>query len=201
VQAAAARIEREKSHLMKVLQTELPGVLLIEPDVYRDDRGFFLESYHARTYGEAGITATFVQDNHSRSARGTVRGLHAQRRRPQGKLVRVLQGEIFDVVVDIRRGSPTFGRWLGVTLSAENFLQCYIPPNFAHGFCALSDWVEFEYKCTDFFDPADEIRVLWNDPEIGIVWPVSAPVLSDKDRAGQRLSVLMDTLPAYGVQP
>ncbi len=183
---------------MKVLRTELPGVLLIEPDVYRDDRGFFLESYHARKYAEAGIAVTFVQDNHSRSARGTLRGLHAQRRRPQGKLVRVLRGEIFDVVVDIRRGSPTFGRWVGVTLSAENFLQCYIPPNFAHGFCALSEWVEFEYKCTDFYDPADEIRLLWNDPDIGIAWPVGTPVLSDKDRAAQPLAAVMDSLPEYG---
>jgi len=186
---------------MKVLQTELPGVLLIEPDVYRDDRGFFLESYHARKYAEAGIRVTFVQDNHSRSARGTLRGLHAQRRRPQGKLVRVLQGELFDVAVDIRRGSPTFGRWLGLTLSAENFLQCYIPPNFAHGFCALSDCVEFEYKCTDFYDPADEIRLLWNDPDIGIVWPVSAPTLSDKDRAAQPLAALTPILPTYGQGP
>jgi len=186
---------------MKVLQTELPGVLVIEPDVYRDDRGFFLESYHAEKYAEAGIAGPFVQDNHSRSARGTVRGLHAQRRRPQGKLVRVLQGEIFDVVVDIRRGSPTFGRWVGIKLTAENFLQCYIPPNFAHGFCALSDWVEFEYKCTDFYDPTDEIRLLWNDPDIGIAWPVSAPVLSAKDRAAQPLAALTHMLPTYGPVP
>jgi dTDP-4-dehydrorhamnose 3,5-epimerase len=186
---------------MKILQTELAGVLVVEPDVYRDDRGFFLESYHARKYADAGIAATFVQDNHSRSARGTVRGLHAQRRRPQGKLVRVVQGEIFDVVVDIRRGSPTFGRWVGVNLSAENFLQCYIPPNFAHGFCALSDWAEFEYKCTDFYDPADEIRVLWSDPDIGIVWPVSMPLLSEEDRAAAPLAALTEFLPVYGAGP
>jgi dTDP-4-dehydrorhamnose 3,5-epimerase len=183
---------------MKFQQTELPGVVVIEPDVYRDDRGFFLETYHARKYAEAGIPARFVQDNHSRSARGTVRGLHAQRRRPQGKLVRVLQGEIFDVVVDIRRGSPTFGRWIGVDLSAENFRQCYVPPNFAHGFCVLSDWAEFEYKCTDFYDPAEEIRLLWSDPDIGITWPVRTPLLSDKDRAAQPLATLMDVLPVYG---
>ena len=186
---------------MKVWPTDLPGVMVIEPDVYRDDRGFFLESYHARNYAEAGIPGTFVQDNHSRSGRGSVRGLHAQRRRPQGKLVRVLLGEIFDVVVDIRRGSPTFGRWVGVNLSADNFLQCYVPPNFAHGFCAISDWVEIEYKCTDFYDPADEIRLLWDDPDIGIVWPVSTPLLSDKDRAAQPLAALMDLLPAYGAEP
>lgn len=184
---------------MNVLHTELAGVLVIEPAVYRDDRGFFLESFHARRYAEAGIPGPFVQDNHSRSARGTVRGMHAQRRRPQGKLVRVLHGQIFDVVVDIRRGSPTFGRWVGLTLSAENCLQCYVPPNFAHGFCALSDWVEVEYKCTDYYDPADEIRLLWNDPDIGIAWPVSAPVLSDKDRAARPLAALEDSLPVYGV--
>jgi dTDP-4-dehydrorhamnose 3,5-epimerase len=182
---------------MKFLPTELPGVIVIEPDVYRDERGFFLETYHARKYAEAGISATFVQDNHSRSARGTVRGLHAQRRRPQGKLVRVLQGEILDVVVDIRRGSPTFGRWIGVSLSAENFRQCFIPPNFAHGFCVISDWTEFEYKCTDLYDPSDEIHLLWNDPQIGVAWPVREPLLSDKDRAGQCLSQIMDLLPTY----
>jgi dTDP-4-dehydrorhamnose 3,5-epimerase len=182
---------------MKFVETELPGVIVIEPDVHRDGRGFFLETYHTRKYAEGGIPATFVQDNHSRSVRGTLRGLHAQRRRPQGKLVRVLQGEIFDVVVDIRRGSPTFGRWIGVNLSAENFRQCYIPPNFAHGFCVTSDWAESEYKCTDFYDPADEIRLLWNDPDLGIGWPVTAPLLSEKDRAAQPLTALMDRLPAY----
>lgn len=182
---------------MKFVPTELPGVIVIEPDVYRDDRGFFLETYHARKYAEGGVAASFVQDNHSRSLRGTVRGLHAQRRRPQGKLVRVVQGEIFDVVVDVRRGSPSFGRWIGVTLSAENFRQCYVPPSFAHGFCVLSDSAEFEYKCTDFYDPSDEIRILWNDPAIGIAWPVRTPRLSDKDRAGQPLAALMDILPVY----
>ena len=183
---------------MRCVPTELPGVMVIEPDVYRDDRGFFLESYHARKYAEAGIPASFVQDNQSRSVQGTVRGLHAQRRRPQGKLVQVLQGEIFDVVVDIRRGSPTFGRWVSVILSGENFRQCYIPPDFAHGFCVMSEWAHFEYKCTDFHDPTDEIRLLWNDPAIGIVWPVREPRLSDKDRAGQSLAALMEVLPVYG---
>ncbi|MFI5395265.1 MAG: dTDP-4-dehydrorhamnose 3,5-epimerase [Candidatus Binatia bacterium] len=183
---------------MKFVETELPGVIVIEPDVYRDGRGFFLETYHTRKYAEGGIRATFVQDNHSRSVRGTLRGLHAQRRQPQGKLVRVLRGEIFDVVVDIRLGSPTFGRWIGINLSAENFRQCYIPPNFAHGFCVNSDWAEFEYKCTAFYDPADEIRLLWNDPDLGIAWPVTAPLLSEKDRAAQPLTALMDLLPAYG---
>jgi dTDP-4-dehydrorhamnose 3,5-epimerase len=182
---------------MKVVPTALPGVLVIEPDVYRDERGFFLESYHAEKYAAAGIPARFVQDNRSRSVQHTVRGLHAQRRRPQGKLVQVLHGEIFDVVVDIRRGSPTFGRWVGLSLSAENFRQCYIPPDFAHGFCVISEWAHFEYKCTDFYDPTDELRLLWNDPAIGIEWPLPEPRLSDKDRAGQSLAELMDSLPVY----
>ncbi len=182
---------------MRFVPTELPGVIVIEPDVYRDDRGFFLETYHQQKYADAGIAVTFVQDNHSRSLRGTVRGLHAQRRHPQGKLVRVLQGEILDVIVDIRRGSPTFSRWIGIELSADNFRQCYIPPGFAHGFCVLSDWAEFEYKCTDWYDPTDEIRLLWNDPDIGITWPVQNPQLSDKDRAGRPLREIMDLLPLY----
>lgn len=180
---------------MKVVPTALPGVIVIEPDVYRDERGFFLESYHAQKYAAVGIPASFVQDNQSLSARDTIRGLHAQRGRPQGKLVQVLQGEIFDVVVDIRRGSPTFGHWISITLSGENFRQCYIPPGFAHGFCVMSEWAHFEYKCTDFYDPADEIRLLWNDPAIGIAWPVREPRLSAKDRAGQSLAELMDRLP------
>ena len=183
---------------MKCVPTALPWVIVIEPDVYRDDRGFFLESYHARKYAEAGIPASFVQDNQSRSVQGTIRGLHAQRRRPQGKLVQVLQGEIFDVVVDIRRGSPTFGRWISVILSGENFRQCYVPPDFAHGFCVMSAWAHFEYKCTDFYDAADELRLLWNDPAIGVEWPTRAPLLSDKDRTAQSLAELMDVLPVYG---
>jgi len=182
---------------MQFLPTALPGVIVIEPDVYRDERGFFLETYQALKYAEGGVTATFVQDNQSRSVRGTIRGLHAQRRRPQGKLVQVLQGEIFDVVVDIRRGSPTFGRWSGVVLSGENFRQCYIPPDFAHGFCVTSEWAHFEYKCTEFYDPADEIRLLWNDPDLGIAWPVHEPELSDKDRAARSLRELMEILPVY----
>ena len=182
---------------MKFIPTDLPGVLVIEPDVYRDARGFFLETYHAEKYAAGGVPAAFRQDNHSRSVGGTVRGLHAQRRRPQGKLVRVLHGEIFDVVVDIRRGSPTFKRWVGVTLSADNFRQCYIPPGFAHGFCVTSAAAEFEYKCTDYYDPADEIRLLWNDPQIGVTWPVQDPIVSDKDRAAQTLTALWETLPVF----
>jgi dTDP-4-dehydrorhamnose 3,5-epimerase len=182
---------------MKVLPTDLPGVVLIEPVVYRDQRGFFLETYHAGKYRTAGVEGVFVQDNHSRSVRGTVRGLHAQRSRPQGKLVRVLRGEIFDVAVDIRRSSPTFRRWVGVRLSAESFLQIYVPPGFAHGFCVLSEIAEVEYKCTELYDPADEFGILWNDPELGIAWPVREPVLSERDRTAPRLAELTEILPVF----
>lgn len=182
---------------MKFIRTELDGVLIIEPDVFRDGRGFFLEAYHQRKYRDGGIAQPFVQDNHSRSARGTIRGLHFQRIHPQGKLIRVLAGEIFDVVVDIRRGSPTFRLWMGTELSAANFLQCYVPSGFAHGFCVLSEFAEVEYKCTDFYDPSDELRIIWNDPVIGVRWPVAQPVLSDKDRDAPYLDELMDPLPQY----
>lgn len=173
---------------MKFIQTGLPGVLLIEPDVFRDARGFFLETFHARKYREGGIPYDFVQDNQSRSQRGTLRGLHAQLRRPQGKLVRAVKGEIFDVAVDIRKGSPTFGKWAGATLSEENFRQIFVPPGFAHGFCVLSEIAEVEYKCTDFYDKADEIGVLWSSA--GIDWPVKEPLLSAKDAALPRLDQL-----------
>jgi dTDP-4-dehydrorhamnose 3,5-epimerase len=182
---------------MKFLPTELPGVLIIEPDVHRDARGFFLESYHLQKYRESGISLSFVQDNHSYSIRRTIRGLHAQLRRPQGKLLRVLEGEIFDVAVDIRKGSPTFARWVGINLSSENFRQCYVPPGFAHGFAVLSSSAQLEYKCTDYYDPSDEIGVLWNDPEIGVVWPVEDPILSGKDLRAQRLRDIADKLPLY----
>jgi dTDP-4-dehydrorhamnose 3,5-epimerase len=160
----------------------LPEVILVEPDVHRDPRGFFVETYHLEKYRAGGITGPFVQDNHSRSVQGTLRGLHAQRRRPQGKLVRAVDGEMFDVAVDIRRGYATFGRWVGVRLSGENFQQLYIPPGFAHGFCVLSAVVHVEYKCTDFYDAADEIGLAWNDPDVGIEWPIRDPIISDKDR-------------------
>ena len=182
---------------MKFLPTALPAVILVEPDVYRDGRGFFLETYHAAKYRAAGITSPFVQDNHSRSTRGTLRGLHAQRQHAQAKLVRVLQGEVFDVAVDIRRGSPTFLRWVGVTLSAENARQLYVPVGFAHGFCVLSDSAEVEYKCSDFYDPSDELRILWNDPAIGVAWPVDTPILSAKDAGAQRLAEITDLLPSF----
>ena len=183
---------------MKFIRTELPDVIIIEPDIYRDSRGFFLETYHEARYREGGVPGPFVQDNHSRSLRGTLRGLHAQSRRAQGKLVRVIQGEIFDVAVDVRRGSPTFGRWSAARLSAENFLQCWIPPGFLHGFHVLSESAEVEYKCTDLYDPADEFGVVWNDPQIGIDWPVESPILSAKDRSLPRLAEIMDRLPAFG---
>ena len=177
---------------MKFVQTLLPGVVIVEPDVFRDARGFFLETFHAARYREGGIPYDFVQDNHSRSVRGTLRGLHAQRRRPQGKLVRVVQGEIFDVAVDIRPGSPTFGRWEGARLSAENFRQIFVPPGFAHGFCVLSETAEVEYKCTDFYDPKDEIGARWDSA--GIDWPIERPLLSPKDAALPTLAELRRTL-------
>jgi dTDP-4-dehydrorhamnose 3,5-epimerase len=172
----------------------LPEVILVEPDVHRDPRGFFVETYHLEKYRAGGITGPFVQDNHSRSVQGTLRGLHAQRRRPQGKLVRAVDGEMFDVAVDIRRGYATFGRWVGVRLSGENFQQLYIPPGFAHGFCVLSAVVHVEYKCTDFYDAADEIGLAWNDPDVGIEWPIRDPIISDKDRRLPGLRAL-PTLP------
>ena len=182
---------------MKFIPTELEGVIVVEPDVHRDARGFFLETYHAERYAAAGIAATFVQDNHSRSTYGTVRGLHGQLRRPQAKLVRVLAGEIVDVVVDVRRGAPTFKRWISVPLSSENFRQIFVPAGYAHGLCVVSDVAEIEYKCSDLYDPADELRLLWNDPEIGVRWPVEHPVLSDKDRDALPLAALLDRLPTY----
>jgi dTDP-4-dehydrorhamnose 3,5-epimerase len=181
---------------VRFLPTELPGVILIEPDVHKDSRGFFLETYHQRKYQDGGIPGDFVQDNHSHSIRGTLRGLHAQRRRPQAKLVRAVEGEMFDVAVDIRRGSPTFGKWVGFTLSGDNFRQLYIPPGFAHGFCVLSDSVHVEYKCTDFYDASDELAIAWNDPAIGIAWPIAEPLVSGKDAQAPRLAEAAD-LPNY----
>jgi dTDP-4-dehydrorhamnose 3,5-epimerase len=184
---------------MKVSQTDLDGVLLIEPRVFGDGRGFFLETFQSARYREAGIDAAFVQDNLSRSAGGVLRGLHFQLNHPQGKLVYVTRGEVFDVAVDIRTGSPQFGKWFSTVLSDENHHQLYIPPGFAHGFCTLSETVDFVYKCTDFYHPEDEGGVIWNDPDIGIDWPIDEPALSDKDLANPRLSALTaDELPAYG---
>lgn len=172
---------------MIVEETPLPGLLVIEPRVFRDDRGFFWETHHARRYAEAGIADPFIQDNASRSARGTLRGLHYQLKRPQGKLVWVVRGEVFDVAVDIRKSSPTFGKWFGLRLSGEEPTQLYIPPGFAHGFCVLSESADFAYKCTNLYAPDDERGIRWNDPDIGIEWPLAQPLLSDKDHRFQTL--------------
>jgi dTDP-4-dehydrorhamnose 3,5-epimerase len=180
---------------VRVVPSRLTGVLVIEPDVHEDDRGFFLETYHADRYCEHGITAQFVQDNHSRSIGGTLRGLHLQLRRPQGKLIHVIEGEIFDVAVDVRRGSPMFGRWVGVSLSAANFKQCFIPPGFAHGFCVVTPVAQVEYKCTDVYDPGSEIGIAWNDPTIAITWPISAPTLSARDSRLPTLDAIRSQLP------
>lgn len=184
---------------MKVERTKLPEVVVIEPRVFRDPRGFFLESFNAARYREeAGIEATFVQDNHAGSVERTLRGLHAQRAFPQGKLVRAIEGEVWDVAIDIRRGSPNFGEWVAVTLSAENFRQLWIPPGFAHGYCVLGSGAQVEYKVTDFYRPEDELGILWNDPEIGIEWPIEDPLISKKDAAAKPLSEVLDLLPEYG---
>lgn len=180
---------------MRFVETELPGVVLVEPTVHRDHRGFFLETYHREKYARGGIDAVFVQDNHSRSTRGILRGLHAQGRRPQGKLVRAVEGAVFDVAVDVRRGSRTFAGWVGVELTAESFQQLWVPPGFAHGFCVLSEAAQVEYKCTELYDPQDELTIAWDDPEIGIRWPVEGPILSPKDAAAPRLADV--ELPIY----
>jgi dTDP-4-dehydrorhamnose 3,5-epimerase len=182
---------------VKFRKTEIPGVILVEPDMHRDERGFFLESYHQRKYADGGIDRLFVQDNHSCSAKGTLRGLHMQLARPQGKLVRAIRGSVWDVAVDVRRGSPTFGRHVAVELSAESQLQLYLPPGLAHGFLVTSETAEFEYKCTDFYDPTSELAILWNDPELAIPWPILEPLLSAKDRDAPRLAEVMEQLPAY----
>jgi dTDP-4-dehydrorhamnose 3,5-epimerase len=168
---------------VKVTTTDLPGVLVIEPRIMGDDRGFFLEAFHAARYREAaGIASTFVQDNHSRSKRGVLRGLHFQRQHPQGKLVRAARGETFDVAADVDPRSPTFGRWVGVTLSDENHRQLWIPPGYAHGFVVLSELADVEYKCTNYYDEKSEAGVIWNDPDLGIAWPIEKPTLSEKDK-------------------
>ena len=173
---------------MNIIKTEIPGLLVLEPKVYGDDRGFFFESYNQRVLVQAaGITDPFVQDNHSRSARNVLRGLHYQIRQPQGKLVRVIAGKVFDVGVDLRRSSATFGRWVGVELSAENKRIAWVPRGLAHGFLVLSEYAEFLYKTTDFWTPEHERSIAWDDPDLAITWPlVGQPVLSGKDKAGTR---------------
>lgn len=178
--------------MMEVLDTAIHDVKIIQPKVFGDDRGFFLETFEKHRYQQMlSIDYDFVQDNHSRSRKGVLRGLHFQRENPQGKLVRVVRGEVFDVAVDIRKYSPTYGKWAGVILSEENKTQFWIPPGLAHGFVVLSDIADFEYKCTDYYNPASEGCLIWNDPTVGIEWPLqSEPILSDKDKLGKLLQDL-----------
>lgn len=169
--------------------TDIPDVILVQPRVFEDARGAFMETYHQRKFSDAGIDLPFVQDNYSRSIRGTLRGLHYQIRQPQGKLIRVTSGEVFDVAVDLRRSSPTFGRWVGETLTADDPRMIYVPPGFAHGFCVLSESAEVVYKCTDFYAPEHERTLLWNDPDVGVRWPFDErPLLSEKDQRGSFLA-------------
>ncbi len=178
-------IGKSKSKPMQVNKSALPDVLVIEPKVFGDARGFFKETYHRERYRELGIGGDFVQDNFSRSCKGTLRGLHYQIRHAQGKLVHVVHGKVFDVAVDLRRSSPNFGKWMGVELSDENHRQVYVPPGFAHGFCVLSELADVVYKCTDIYSPQHERTLLWNDSELGIDWPVDGePILSEKDLQG-----------------
>ena len=182
---------------MKFSETAVAGVIVIEPDVHRDARGFFLETFHSGKYGTAGIPAQFVQDNHSASVANTLRGLHMQIQRPQGKLVRAVEGEIWDVAVDVRRGSPSYGRWFGELLSSTNFKQLYVPPGCAHGFCVLSPTAQVEYKCTELYDPADELGIAWDDPVLAITWPVREPLLSERDKRHRRFQELEGRFPFY----
>jgi len=175
---------------MKITRCDIAGLLVIEPKVFGDARGYFLETWNEQRYREAGLDLHFVQDNISSSRRGTLRGLHFQNPKSQGKLVWVIEGEVFDVAVDLRRSSPTFGRWHGLNLSGQNRLQFYVPPGFAHGFAVLSETALFAYKCTDSYSPKDELTLSWDDPEVGVKWPLSDPVLSEKDKKGVRLKDL-----------
>ena len=182
---------------MKFTETRLRGVFLVEPVVHSDERGFFLESFHERTYADAGIEVHFVQDNHSRSGHGTLRGLHLQHPHGQAKLVRVLAGSVFDVAVDVRVGSPQFGQWVGFELTAESQHQLFVPAGFAHGFAVTSETADFEYKCSDFYEPSCEQVVRWDDPAIGIDWPLADPTLSARDAEARPLADLIDELPRY----
>lgn len=176
---------------MKISTTKLAGVLLIEPKVFEDKRGFFLESYNKESYREAGIPLEFVQDNHSKSIQNVLRGLHFQVERPQGKLVRATEGVVFDVIADVDPSSPTYGEYIGIELDAQKHNQIYIPPGYAHGFCVLTPSAQFNYKCTDYYNPNDEGGVMWNDPLLDINWPINNPILSDKDKCYQHLTELM----------
>jgi dTDP-4-dehydrorhamnose 3,5-epimerase len=172
---------------MNIIQTDVPGVLIFEPKVYGDDRGFFCETFQVARYTAAGVTGPFVQDNLSRSSKGTLRGLHFQEPQAQGKLVSALQGAVYDIAVDVRRGSPYFGKWVGVELSDRNRRQLWVPPGFAHGFCVLTELADFFYKCTEYYAPEHEGVIAWNDPDLRIDWPVKTPLLSKKDAAAPRL--------------
>lgn len=183
---------------MQITPTRLPEVLIVEPVVHGDQRGFFIESYNARRYRDAGIDVEFVQDNHSLSRRGTLRGLHAQLDPPQAKLIRVTRGEVFDVAVDVRPRSPSFASWTAVRLTAENFKQLYVPAGFAHGFCVLSEEAEVQYKCTQYYQPERELAIAWNDPRIAVDWPVESPLLSAKDSEAQTLAAQLERLGAAG---
>ncbi len=176
---------------MRITEFELKGLLLLQPEVFRDERGFFMETWNARKYGQLGLPAAFVQDNLSRSSRGTLRGLHYQKPHSQGKLVSLLKGKVWDVSVDLRLDSPTFGKWAGIILDGDSGSQLYIPPGFAHGFCTLSEEALFFYKCTDFYSPDDERGIAWNDPQLNINWPVSDPLLSPKDRGYPNLGKVL----------
>jgi len=183
---------------VKVIETKLPGVLIIEPKIFDDARGFFMETFNQEKYAEVGIKEKFVQDNLSFSSRGVLRGLHYQNPNSQGKLGSVVQGEVFDVAVDIRVGSPNFGQWVGVNLSGENHWQLWVPPGFAHGFCVLSATAYFNYKCTDYYTTSAEAGVMWNDPDVGIEWPIEDVLLSDKDKIYCRLKdISVEKLPKY----
>src|ERR1700722_14244890 len=182
---------------MNFVPTKLTSVTIVEPDLFQDGRGFFLETFRRDKYASGGIDCEFRQDNQSRSTRNTIRGLHAQRQHPQAKLGRAVTGSILDVVVDIRRGSPSYLKWIAVELSADNFRQIYVPPGFAHGICITSEFADIEYKCTDYYDPNDELRIAWNDPSIGIRWPVEHPVLSEKDRQARPIADQIALLPFY----
>jgi dTDP-4-dehydrorhamnose 3,5-epimerase len=182
---------------MKVIETDLPGVLIIEPRVFGDDRGYFFESYQSERYATAGLPARFVQDNHSHSKPGTVRGLHYQLRHPQAKLIRVIRGSIYDVAIDIRRGSPTFGKWVAAELSEQNRRQLFIPAGFAHGFCVPTEKTDVEYKCTDYYAADDQCGIIWNDPALAIPWPVAHALLSEKDELYRPLTDDRTDLPVF----
>lgn len=195
--ALAATTLAENKNL-QIIETSLPGVLLIKPRVFEDPRGYFMETYRQNVLAEAGIRETFVQDNHSHSSQGVLRGLHYQLRNPQAKLCRVAQGEVLDIAVDVRLGSPQFGKWVSVVLSGENHAQLYIPKGFAHGFVVRSETADFLYKCSDYFEASDDCGVLWNDPAIGIDWQEPSPILSAKDQGYLRLAEIpQDQLPRY----